>query len=1033
MLEHIIRWSLSNRLLVILLSALVIVAGAAAVAHLPIDAFPDTTPVQVQVNTSAPAYSPEEIEAQVTYPIEQALAGLPNLLEVRSISKFGLSQVTALFTDDANIYLARQVVSERLQTVDLPSGITRPELGPVSTGLGEIYHYLVRGEGRTLEELTTIQDWVIKPRLKSITGVAEVNTWGGERKQYHVLFDPDRLLKFDMLLDDLVDALQRNNLNVAGGILTQAGELHLVRGIGLTSTVEQIGDIVIRAHDGVPVRVRDVATVAIDHEIRRGAATANGRGETVLGLVFMLMGENSYDVTRRVANEVDAINRSLPGGVQIVPVYVRTELVQHVIDTVRTNLLEAALLVIAVLFAFLGNLRAGLIVAAAIPLSMLFAACGMLRFGIAASLMSLGALDFGLIVDSGVIMVENSLRRLSENHAGRPRMEVVCDAALEVRRPTMFGELIIAIVYLPILTLEGMEGRLFRPMAITVILALLGSMVLSLTLMPVLASLMLPHRPKHRDTWLVCILRSFYAPVVEAAVRWRGAVIVAATVMLGIGAWSASRLGAEFLPRLSEEAVTINAIRLAGVSLEESVRYSGQIEKLIRERFSNEVRDVWTRTGTAEVATDPMGIELSDLFLTLHPRPQWRRAKTQEELESQLSSELSVLPGMRLVFSQPIEMRVNEMIAGVRSDLAVKVFGDDLDTLRDLAGKVRTVMAGMPASADLSVEQITGQPALEVVIDQAAIARFGVPAQHALEMVEAVGGRKVGEIREDPRRFDLVLRLMPEARRGVEDLSKIRIASATGERIPLTRLASIRHVEGPSTITREWQKRRIVVQANVSGDDLAGYVAEAKRKIARDVALPEGYYIRYGGQFEHFERASTRLMIVVPIALGLVFVLLHMTYGRLSDVLRIFLTLPLAAVGGLLALQFRGLPFSVSAGVGLIAMSGVAVLGDMVFVSHLRRLLGQGLEPLTAIRQTALTRLRPVLMTGLVASLGFVPMAFNTGVGAEVQRPLATVVIGAVITSTFATLLVLPAIYAMLQRPRPGPQLCDPHESVSAL
>jgi len=1024
MLESVVVWSLRHRFLVIVLAILLIATGIHAAVRLPIDAFPDTTPVQVQINTYAPALSPTEIEQQVTYPIEQSIGGLPNLAEVRSISKFGLSQITAIFADGTDVYRARQFIAERIPSVELPEGIERPRLGPVATGLGEIFHYVLTSPTKSLEELTTLHDWVVKPRLRSVRGVAEVNTWGGQRKQFHVLIDPIRLIKHDLTLDDVVSALRQNNLNVGGGGITQAGEFTLVQGVGITTTLRQIGDIVIAAHDGVPIRVRDVADVEIGHEIRRGATTANGKGEVVLGLAFMLMGENSHDVSARLEQELDEIAKSLPSDVEIRPVYARTELVQHVIATVRANLLEGALLVIAVLFLFLGNIRSGLIVASAIPLSMLFAADLMLRAGIAGSLMSLGAIDFGLIVDSSVIMVENSLRRLSENTQGRPRLDVVRDASIEVRRPTMFGELIIMIVYLPILALEGVEGKLFRPMAWTVIFALTGSLVLSLTLMPALASLLLPRHVRHGDNWLVRVLKALYRPLLQIAIRGRVIILIGCLVALGFGGWLALRTGFEFIPRLSEEAITINTVRLAGVSLEESIRAGTNLERTIREKFPEEIRDVWTRTGTAEIATDPMGIEVSDIFITLQPRSQWKLARTQEELERKLNGALAGVPGMRLVFSQPIEMRMNELVAGIRADVGVKIFADDLELLKTIAAQVQHILESIAGSADVYAEQITGQPVLEIRVDQSAISRFGVSAAHVLEVVEALGGRKIGDIREDQRRFDLVIRLADPYRQDVEAIGRVLIPTARGERIPLSQLAQIRQIEGPSTVTREWQRRRIVVQCNVVGRDVGGFVAEAQRRIGNEVKLPPGCYIAYGGQFEHFQRASRRLMFVVPVALGLVLALLYFTYGRAADVLRIFMTLPLAAVGGLVALHLREMPFTISAGVGFVAMLGVSVLGDMVFVSHLRTMLGRGANLIGAIEETALTRLRPVLMTGLVAGLGFVPMALNTGVGAEVQRPLATVVIGGVVTSTILTLIVLPAVYAFMARPvslRPDP------------
>ncbi len=1014
MLEAVILWSLRHRFLVIVFAVLLVATGVYAAMRLPIDAFPDTTPVQVQINTYAPALSPTEIEQQITYPIEQSIGGLPNLGEVRSISKFGLSQVTAIFADGTDVYRARQFIAERIGSVELPEGIERPRLGPVTTGLGEIFHYVLTSRTRPLEELTTLHDWVVKPRLRSVRGVAEVNTWGGLRKQFHVLIDPIRLIKHDLTMDDLVSALRQNNLNVGGGGITRGSEFTLVQGVGITTNLQQIGDIVVAAHDGVPIRVRDVANVEVGHEIRRGATTANGGGEVVLGLAFMLMGENSHDVSARLERELEEIRKSLPAGVEIRPVYARTELVQHVLAAVKSNLLEGALLVVAVLFVFLGNLRSGLIVAAAIPLSMLFATNLMLRSGIAGSLMSLGAIDFGLIVDSSVIMVENSLRRLSENTAGRPRMEVVRDASIEVRRPTMFGELIIMIVYLPILALEGVEGKLFRPMAWTVIFALLGSLVLSLTLMPVLASLFLPRQVRHGDNWLVRGLKAVYAPLLSMAIRGRGLVMVGCAAALGLGAWLAFHTGFEFIPRLSEEAITINTVRLAGVSLDESIRAGTNLERTIREKFPDEVRDVWTRTGTAEIATDPMGLEVSDVFITLKPRANWKAARSQDELERKLSEALAGVPGMRIVFSQPIEMRMNEMVAGIRADVGVKIFGDDLELLKALAAQVREILESIPGSSDVYAEQITGQPVLEVRVDQAAISRYGVSAAHVLELVEAIGGRKVGDIRENQRRFDLVLRIAEPYRQDVESIGRILIPTARGERIPLSKLAHISQIEGPSTVSREWQRRRIVVQCNVVGRDVGSFVAEAERRINAEVVLPSGAYVAFGGQFEHFQRASRRLMFVVPLALGLVLVLLYLTYGRAADVARIFMTLPLAAVGGLAGLHLRGMPFTISAGVGFVAMLGVSVLGDMVFVSYLRGLLAHGVDLIEAIQETALTRLRPVLMTGLVASLGFVPMALNTGVGAEVQRPLATVVIGGVVTSTLLTLIVLPAVYALV-------------------
>ncbi|MDP7741174.1 MAG: CusA/CzcA family heavy metal efflux RND transporter [Lentisphaeria bacterium] len=1016
MINKVITWSLEHRLVVIVLALVLVSTGILSVRNLPIDAFPDTTPAQVQINTTAPALSPLEIEQQITFPVEQAISGLPGLEVVRSISKFGFSQVTVVFEDGTDIYFARQLIMERLQTVELPSGIAAPEMGPVATGLGEVFHYVLSSQTMSLEELTTLHDWVIKPRLSAVPGVAEVNTWGGELRQYHVLVDVAALLKYDLTMDDLFVALERNNLTVGGGNIVQAGELHLVRGISLTTTKAEIGNIVITAHDGVPVLVRDVAEVTIGHEIRRGSATANGQGEVVLGLGFMLMGENSHEITRRLQSRLEAIRPTLPEAVEIKIVYQRTTLVNQVIDTVKENLFEGAILVVAVLFMFLGSLRAGLIVALAIPLSMLCAFNGMLRFGVAGSLMSLGAIDFGLIVDSSVIMVENSVRRLGDRDDQRPVLDIVRDASIEVRRATMFGELIIMIVYLPILTLEGIEGKLFRPMALTVIFALIGSLVLSLTLMPVLTSIFLRKGVKKRQNWLVRSAQWCYRPLLRRALRWRLGFVGGAIILLIGSIVLSQRLGSEFVPRLSEMGIVINTVRLAGVSLEESTRYGSHLEHFILDKFPDEVDDVWVRTGTAAVATDPMGIELSDVFITLTPRDQWTRAHNQTELTAIMRRDLDGLPGMRMIFTQPIEMRVNEMIAGIRSDLGIKLFGDDLDVLGEKAAEVEAVLKTIPGAADIYTEQVTGQPSLEITVDQQAIARHGVPARHVLEIVEAIGTRKVGEVREDQRRFDLVVRLAEPYRQDAVAIGRILVPTESGERIPLDQLADIRHVEGPSTITREWQRRRIVIQCNVSDRDIGGFVEEVQRRLAVDVALPNGYYLAYGGQFENIERAQQRLLIVVPLALALILFLLYTSMGTVRDSLIIFTGAPFAAMGGILALWLRDMPFTISAGVGFVAVSGVAMLNGLVMMSTINQLQEKGMPLNEAIEKSALMRLRPVLMTALVAGLGFVPMALNTGVGAEVQRPLATVVIGGVITDNLLTLLVLPALCSLFGR-----------------
>jgi cobalt-zinc-cadmium resistance protein CzcA len=1013
MLTRTIDLCLRHRPIVLLATAVLIAVGLVSLQRLPFDAFPDTTPVQVQVNTTAPALSPLEVERQITFPLEQSISGLPGLIEVRSLSKFGFSQVTAIFDDDTDIYLARQVVSERLAAAELPEGVGRPALGPVATGLGEVFQYLVQSDTLSAQELRTLHHWVIRPQMVQVPGVAEINTWGGYEKQFHVIVDPRRLVKHQLTLDDVARVLARGNRNAGGGVLDEAGESQLIQGQGLVGGTADLEAMVLANVEGTPIHLSQVADIREGHEIRRGAVTADGEGEAVLGLGFMLMGENSREITQRLEARLEEVRNSLPDEVTLTPVYSRTDLVSQVLDTVRNNLLEGALLVVAVLFAFLGNFRAGLIVALAIPLSMLFAFNAMLRFGIAGSLMSLGAIDFGLVVDSSVIMVENAARRLGEDSSGRSVKEIVRDAAVEVRKPTLFGELIIAIVYLPILALEGVEGKLFQPMALTVIFALAGSMILSLTLMPVLASYALEKGRGPSENRMVRWLKRRYRPVLGWALNRRKLVLAIAGLLVLNAAFLATRLGSEFVPRLREQAIVINTVRIAGVSLDESIRYGTRIERLLREKFPDEIEHIWTRTGTAEVATDPMGLEVSDVFITLEPREEWKRGETQDELVRAMSSALEGMPGMRSIFTQPIEMRVNEMVAGIRSDVGIKLFGDDFDTLRSKADEILRAVESIPGAADVSVEQLTGQAMLTIDIDREAAGRHGIPVGEILEVIDSLGTRRIGEVALGQRRFDLVLRLGQDARRSAESIGQIVIYPGSGAQVRLSAVADIEVVEGPSSIQREWARRRVIVQANVRGRDVGSFVADVRRVLRDDIELPEGYYTRLGGQFENFERARKRLVVVVPIALLLIFSLLYLTYGRAADALRVFTGVPFGAVGGIAALWLRGMPFSISAGVGFIALSGVAVLGDMVLVSRVMQLRRRGRGALDAIREAAETRLRPVLMTAMVAALGFVPMALNTGVGAEVQRPLATVVIGGMVTSTIATLLVLPVLYAV--------------------
>jgi len=1029
MLNLVIGWSLRNRLIVLLATLGFVAWGLVSMWRLPIDAFPDTTPVQVQINTVAPSLTPEEVEQQVTIPVENVISGLPGLTQVRSISRFGLSQLTVTFEDGTDIYFARQVIGERLNSARLPDGIERPEMGPVATALGEVFHYIVTGAGdtpATLTELTTLHEWVIEPRLRQVPGIAEINTWGGRRKQYEVVVDPARLIAYGLTLDDLAEALQKNNQSVGGGYITRAGESTLVHGVALTSTTDQIADIVVAAEDGTPVYVRDVATVRTGHEIRRGAVTTQGEGEAVLGLGFMLMGENSHRVTRDLRERLDEIRASLPDNVEVRVVYERTRLIDHVIHTVRENLIFGAIFVIAVLFAFLGNIRAACIVALAIPLAMLFSFSMMAQFGIAASLLSLGAIDFGLVVDSAVIMTENSVRRLGEERGKRPVLDVVRDACVEVRKPTMFGELIIMIVFVPILLLEGVEGKLFRPMALTVIFALASSILFSLTLTPALCSLVLGRGARERENRLVRAAQRIYRPFVRFALRFRLATLAIGAAVVAGGGVLATQLGTAFLPRLYEEAVAVNLVRLAGVSLDESTGYNARIEALLLETFPDEIEHIWSRVGTAAVATDPMGLEMTDTFMTLRPRDEWTAARTQADLTLQMAATLEQLPGVRAIFTQPIEMRMNEMVAGVRSDLGVKIYDDDLDRLRATAAIVQGVLESIPGSADVSTEQIAGAPLLSVRVDQQAIARYAIPAQHVLEIVEALGEIRVGEVREGQRRFDLTIELDDRYRTDPDAVADILIPAPGGERIPLGRLATVRQTTSPSVINRDWGKRRIVVQCNVRGRDLGGFVAEARDRIALDIPLPEGSYIRYTGQFEHLESASKRLTIIVPIVLALIGALLYMSIGTVRDALIVLTGVPFALVGGVAALWLRDLPVTISAAVGFIAVSGVAMLSGLVLVASIRQRIAEGLSVPDAIERTRLIRLRPILMTALVASLGFVPMALNTGVGAEIQRPLATVVIGGILADNALTLFMLPAMYALFGSRHVGPEAGQP-------
>ena len=1016
MLKALIEFTIHRRAVVLSLGGLLAVIGVFALLHLPFDAFPDTTPVQVQVNVSPLGWAPEDVERQITFPVEQVLAGLSSLTDVRSISKYGLSQVTLIFEDGTDIYRARQQITERLVGVELPAGVPPPQLGPISSGLGEIFHYIVVGKTADPTDLRTIQDWIIKPRLLSVPGVTEVNSWGGFEKQYHVLVDPNRLAQYGLSLAGVVEILRENLGNVPGGQMVRAGEQTIVRGVGILTQREQIEEVVIETRKGVPIRVRDFAEVAVGHEIRRGATTYNGQGEAVLGLGFILTGENPAAVTDRLARQLEEVKASLPDGIEAKPVYQRTPLVKRVLRTVTHNLFFGAAMVIAVLFVFLGNVRAGLIVASSIPLSMLFAFDLMSRVGITGSLMSLGAIDFGLAVDNSVVQVENAVRRLAHAGAHHTPRDVIRDAILEVRKPTLFGTLIIIIVYLPILALQGIEGKLFRPMALTVVFVLTGALLLSFTVIPALIAVFLSRKTRERQPVLVVWLKRLYCPSLDWALRHGRLVLVAALVMVVGGALLFGRLGTEFVPRLNEWSIVINFVRLAGVSLEQAVEYNTRVEKILLEKFPDEIEHIWTRTGTAELATDPMGIELADMFIMLTPQSQWKKARNQQDLVAAMNAELADLPGMNRAFTQPIEMRVNEMISGIRTDVAIKVFGDDLAILEEKADQIAALVRTVPGNADVSAEQLTGQPQFLIEIDRDRLSRFGLSAREILTFIESLGGVPVGEVYEGQRRFDLAVLLDPSYRSVPEDIQRIPIRAADGSLVTLDRVSKAQLGSGPSTITREWSKRRVAVQTNVRGRDVGSFVDELRRRIAREISLPPGYFVRYGGQFENLERAQARLALVVPLALLLIFGLLYWTYKSFRDALLIFTGVPLAMIGGVVSLAVRGMPFSISAGVGFIALSGIAVLNGLVMVSTIKRMRAEQTEFVQAVRESAVLRLRPVLMTALVAAFGFIPMAISQGVGAEVQRPLATVVVGGVLSSTALTLIVLPVLYTRFGR-----------------
>jgi heavy metal efflux system protein len=1028
-MRRLLASAIAQPVLILALTGLLVGVGIWSALRLPIDAIPDVTNVQVQINTNAPALSPLEAERQITQPIEVAMAGLPDVEEVRSLSKFGLSQVTVVFADHVNIFFARQLVQERLQEAreQIPPGLGTPEMGPISSGLGEIFQYSVEASGGDLTELRTLQDWVVKPQLRGVPGVAEVNSFGGLEKQYHVLVRPAALVKYNVTLRQVFDALAANNVNRGGGYLIKAAEQYVIRGLGQVQGIGQIQNIVVASQDGVPVRVRDLAEVSVGAAIRQGAVSKDGQGEAVTGIVMMLLGANSRVVVNDVKTRFAQIARTLPDGVTLKPFYDRTDLVARTIRTVQINLVEGAALVIAVLFVLLGNLRAALIVALTIPLSMLFAVSLMVKLGIAGSLMSLGAIDFGLLVDGPVVLVENTMRRLAERRREIGLAQTVLEASAEVARPILFGVGIIIVVYLPILTLQGIEGKLFTPMAATVVLALIGSLILTFTVTPVLAALILRGRITEREVFLVRWLKRVYAPALDRCLRRPAPVLIAAVLALVLTAVAAPFLGSEFIPRLDEGAFALQILRLPSVSLEESVQQATLVERRLRDAFPDEIATIVSKTGRPDIATDPMGVNISDVIVTLHPPDRWKRARTKAELEAEMASVLNRIPGLAYGFSQPIELRVNELIAGVRSDLAIKIFGDDLDILRRKADEVVAAMGRLPGASGFKAQQVTGLPMLQVIVEPDRIARYGINSADVMNVVETLGGTEATQILEGQRRFPLVMRFPEAQRRDRESVGAILVNAPGGERVPLASLARIEEVEGPAEIGHLNGSRLILVEGNVRGRDIAGFVDDVRGLFERKVVtLPTGYRVEFGGQFENLERARARLLIVVPLSLLLIFLLLFSTFNSLRQAALVFTGVPLATVGGVFSLLLFGMPFNISAGVGFIALFGVAVLNGVVVVSCINDLRRQGRGILDAVREGSLVKLRTVMTTVLVASFGFIPMALSTGAGAEVQRPLATVVIGGLVSSTLLTLFVLPVLYRLFERGRQSSPEQDP-------
>ena len=1029
MIEAILRLSIQQRGLILSLMVVVLVAGTWSFQHLPIDAVPDITNVQVQINTEAPGYSPLEAEQRITFPVETALAGLPNLSYTRSLSRYGLSQVTAVFEDNTDIYFARNLVSQRLAILksELPRDL-EPEMGPIATGLGEIFMYTVEAEPDAVDEhgrpydamaLREIQDWIIRPQLAQVPGITEINSVGGYNKQYHVTPYPQKMLTFGITMEDITQALKQNNQNRGAGYIETNGQQWLVRSPGQLHHIGDIEQVVIKNLDKTPIKISDVADVSIGKELRTGAATRDGQ-ETVIGTAMMLVGENARRVSRDVAAKLETIKSTLPAGIVVDAVYDRTTLVDKTIATVQKNLTEGALLVIAVLFLLLGNMRAALITAAVIPLTMLATITGMVQIGISANLMSLGALDFGLIVDGAVIIVENAIRRLAAAQKSqgqlslKERLHVVFQATNEVIRPSLLGITIITVVYIPIFSLTGVEGKMFHPMAATVVMALLSAMLLSLTVLPAAVAVFMNGQVSEKESFLMSAAKSLYQPLLLAALKIRWLVVSSAIALVMACAWLAGSLGSEFIPQLNEGDIALHALRIPGTGMEQAV----QMQTILEEHIKSfpQVDKVIAKIGTPEIATDPMPPSVADNFIILKPRDKWPNPKqTKAELIEDMEQVLTQLPGNKYEFTQPIQMRFNELISGVRADLGIKVFGDDLDQLLESAEAILHVIEEIPGATDAGMEQVSGLPMLSVTPKRTSLSRYGLTIEDLQQLIAtAVGGTNAGVIYEGDRRFEIVVRLPEKIRSNLYELQQLPMPLPNGNYVPLTEIATITLAPAPNQISRENGKRRVVVTTNVRGRDLGSFVAEAKQRIQQHISLPPGYWLDYGGTFEQLESASQRLSVVVPITLAIIFALLLMAFGSIKDALIISTGVPLALTGGVLSLWIRDMPLSISAGIGFIALSGVAVLNGLVMLAFIRDLRHQGIDLKTSIVDGAIIRLRPVLMTALVASLGFVPMALNTGTGAEVQRPLATVVIGGILSSTLLTLFVLPVLYSLV-------------------